>query len=57
MSCVWGGVCGEVCVGVCSELCVGRCVWGGVCECGELGVSVGRWVWVWRGGVSVGVGS
>ena len=29
----------------------------GVCECGELGVSVGRWVWVWRGGVSVGVGS
>ena len=22
--------------------------------CGEVGVSVGRWVWVWIGGVSVG---
>ena len=35
----WGDGCGcgEVVVGV------GTCVWGGV----EMGVSVGRWVWVW----------
>ena len=27
-----------------------------MCRCGEVGVSVGKWVWVWRGDVSVGVG-
>ena len=25
-------------------------VCGGGCVCGEVGVCVGRWVWVWGGG-------
>ena len=46
---MWGG---------CGEVGVVRCVWGGecVCVCGEVGVRVGRWVWVWgvRCGCDVG---
>ena len=38
--CVCGGVCGEVSVGVCG--------------CWEVGVSVGRWVWVLGGGCKCG---
>ena len=31
-------------VRVYGEMGVVRCVWGGECGCGEVGVSVGRWV-------------